>query len=593
MGKKRIAKKRIVKRKTVKKEVKKGIPDVSKMSRLEYEQSLLDPRFRAAMIGVHSNGLPQANNTLRDLETKNNELTKQMTSEQEIFNQREKYIKLKAQLKADEIQHKSETDRLNNELKTQQLIKNIELQDVEHKRKIEELQHEKELQSYKQGKENEILKYKNEIETQKRRHQDEMEKSKLKFQAESLEKDKKHQDEIIPLQQSINKLKIDSERKEFEFKKKQEIENTNANLDIETIKKATQEAVNPLLDRIQKLENSRKVADAEFKAASDLSNANRDLRIAQTKSDFQQKAQPIQHEINEINNNINVNHEVFEAEEKLNNLKTQKKIVEQKVPGQSKKKHDKEVQQAQMKVGSMQKQIELVEDTAKVKEQADKARQELITKALLLDPKIKDEEINNFELYQKKMVQIKVDNQNKIKTLEQQTKIANDAMKKQKQFEDMESKAYNKNIEYFANHSAMRDYAEKVLGYKTTAEKFQHIDEIHKSFYEAAAKNADFITHIPQQSFADEKIRKAEQVLSDFSEAYETATGLNIESERERINNEEYQSRLKQAEARKTELEMSWLYNQLEPEAKRQFDEQFPSHKVQDWNDTNISSDED
>ena len=100
MVKKRVAKKRIAKRKVAKKikqtestkpaELKRsGVPDVSKMTRLEYEQSMMDPRFRAAMIGFN-HPMPQANNALREVETKNNELTRQMTLEQELFNQKEK-----------------------------------------------------------------------------------------------------------------------------------------------------------------------------------------------------------------------------------------------------------------------------------------------------------------------------------------------------------------------------------------------------------------------------------------------------------------------------------------------------------------------
>ena len=91
MVKKRVAKKRIAKRKVAKKikQTESTKPDVSKMTRLEYEQSMMDPRFRAAMIGFN-HPMPQANNALREVETKNNELTRQMTLEQELFNQKEK-----------------------------------------------------------------------------------------------------------------------------------------------------------------------------------------------------------------------------------------------------------------------------------------------------------------------------------------------------------------------------------------------------------------------------------------------------------------------------------------------------------------------
>ena len=107
MGKKSVVKKRIQKKKTVKKQVKKiekknDKSDVGKMSRLEYEQSMMDPRFRAAMMGfnnpVGNAQLQQVNNSLREQETKNNELTRQITAQQEMANMKEHNLRLKTEL---------------------------------------------------------------------------------------------------------------------------------------------------------------------------------------------------------------------------------------------------------------------------------------------------------------------------------------------------------------------------------------------------------------------------------------------------------------------------------------------------------------
>ena len=57
------------------------------MSRLEYEQSMMDPRFRAAMMGfnnpVPSNLMSQMSNSNRELETRNNELARKIIEQQE------------------------------------------------------------------------------------------------------------------------------------------------------------------------------------------------------------------------------------------------------------------------------------------------------------------------------------------------------------------------------------------------------------------------------------------------------------------------------------------------------------------------------
>ena len=98
MGKtKRLIKKKIAKHKIQKKNIKKTNNNNSNsnekqkenvpMSRLEYEQSMMDPRFKAAMMGFNNpNGyfMPQMQHQIRNLETKNNELTREATYKNDI-----------------------------------------------------------------------------------------------------------------------------------------------------------------------------------------------------------------------------------------------------------------------------------------------------------------------------------------------------------------------------------------------------------------------------------------------------------------------------------------------------------------------------
>ena len=111
MGKKRVAKKRIVRRKAIKEKKnekvkqeavkKQDVPSVAKMSRLEYEQSMMDPRFRAAMMGFNNPipGMNQMNNQLREQETKNNTLTRQINQQIEYENMKRRYIQLQSEEK--------------------------------------------------------------------------------------------------------------------------------------------------------------------------------------------------------------------------------------------------------------------------------------------------------------------------------------------------------------------------------------------------------------------------------------------------------------------------------------------------------------
>lgn len=497
MVKKRTVKKRLIRRKAVKKDDKKEVSDVSRMSRLEYEQSMMDPRFRAAMIGFNNNPanpIHQVNNQLREQETKNNMLTRQITLQAQLSEDKKRESQLKNELSNAKQQHKDEMTKLQYEMKIQKL-------------------------------------------------QDQNESEKIKF---------------------TNELE----------KQKQEMEMTN------------------LRNMNEKLKRAMEAEQAKRKQDEEKLNLDHEFKMKQQEQQHQQKAFPIQHAINEMNNNLKENKFQFEADEKLNNLMTEKKIVEQKVHPKTKAKHDKEVQQLKMKEGKYKKQLELVEDTARAKEHEDKMRQDVLTKAMILNKNIKPEDINDTEKFQQMMLLSKVESQDKLTKLQQQQKVANEAMEAQKQVDEFESEAIHDNLEFFTRHSAMNDYAEKVLGYKTTAEKFQNVDKIIHSFYEDANKSADIIKRIPiQRSNVLMPVSKAEEMLSNFAEAYEAATGLKIQDERERITQEQEQLRISQANALGLANHAEWLYNNAIPEVKQKFNEMYPSHNINDWNDNDDSSD--
>ena len=147
MVKRRIVRKRQLRRAAVKKNTanKKtehvtGTPDVSHMSRLEYEQSMMDPRFRAAMMGFNNpaSGLA-AQSTLREVETKNNELTRQITMQAEIDKQKKEKIRLK------------------NELTTVREQSANEISQLKSQNELERMKHEKELLAQKTEREKELI----------------------------------------------------------------------------------------------------------------------------------------------------------------------------------------------------------------------------------------------------------------------------------------------------------------------------------------------------------------------------------------------------------------------------------------------------
>ncbi len=89
-------------------------PDITKMSRLEYEQSMTDPKFRALVAGLGL-GPPQVNPQIQsrmDEMSKqiqsNNQMTNQLTQLTEVGNLSKKNAQLKAELKSQKEANKSE-----------------------------------------------------------------------------------------------------------------------------------------------------------------------------------------------------------------------------------------------------------------------------------------------------------------------------------------------------------------------------------------------------------------------------------------------------------------------------------------------------
>ena len=121
MVKKRSSKKRIIKKKIIKREYIKDMKDKlssavnNNMSKLEYEQALMDPRFRAAMIGFNNPGFNNAyqlNKSLHDKESKNNILTREISLQNDLLNQKQREIKLKDELYETKLKNKEEISKL-------------------------------------------------------------------------------------------------------------------------------------------------------------------------------------------------------------------------------------------------------------------------------------------------------------------------------------------------------------------------------------------------------------------------------------------------------------------------------------------------
>ena len=317
MGKKRIVKKRITKKKQVKKQLKpeyNAKKDVSNMSRLEYQQAMMDPRFRAAMMGFN-NPMPglnqQMNRELHEKENKNNELTRQITLQADLANQKEKYIKLKEQKQEEGEKQRAEIAKLNSDIQIQQMQRKMEIEKEQFMRQVEEIERKQEFNEFKlekdaelRKKEDELKQKENLIEDQKRRHQQEMKSQQMQYELNMKEKEKEYQDERIAQEEKITALKTEMDKKDTVHKMTEEKLNREAELYKTELKSTIQPVINKL--ESQTNANNREIDISNLIQASEerVADKTKDLLISQFKRLEQEKLDPIQQQNQALQNKI-------------------------------------------------------------------------------------------------------------------------------------------------------------------------------------------------------------------------------------------------------------------------------------------------
>ena len=200
---KKVAKRKIVKR------------DVSNMTKLEYEQNLMDPRFRAAMMGFNNpqgNAQQYMNHALHEQETKNNELTRQISYQNDLANAKQAYAQLKNEVSTMKIKHAQELPANNLEMERQR--KKLEKESMMSKWKNEE-----EIRNLRNETAAERQKYKD---AQTRWKQKE-EKMKEEHNKEMLTLQSKHNEEMHIIKEATSDIVHKSDFENMQFKNKQEI----------------------------------------------------------------------------------------------------------------------------------------------------------------------------------------------------------------------------------------------------------------------------------------------------------------------------------------------------------------------------------
>ena len=599
MGKKRIVKKRITKKKVAKKHAQsesKEKSDVSRMSRLEYEQSMMDPRFRAAMMGFNNpmGGLAQqTNQKLHEQETKNNELTRQITLQQDFANQKEKYIKLKAEKKEQKAQQDAEINKLKNDIQNQEMKRNLDRERAQYERDKESLQHQKEYDELKNNSQNEIKALKKIVEDQKREFQHQKETDDLKNELKLKQIEKDHIDKTIPLNQKINDIENELKVKSAEYKAKEDI-NNNANkliltqlnqatqpilqkldsltnaanreidikqlifdseqrlldkqkaLDIAQFQEQYQGILNKTIESYGALQRQIEEVDTKFKAVEELKQARHKQKMLEAKAESQEEFNNIHLDIIDKQNDISLNNERYQEEAKRRKLETENKILERDVNPQTKKKYEKEIQQEKIKTAQLEKKRELVQKAAEAKKENEETKQNLLLELSNLDPKIKPEDVDTPEKFNKKMFQIQVEAQKKKTTLEHQNEFLDSVKKDNKIYADAKEKMTQQTIQFMSAHPVMERVAKKDLKMKTFEDMVVGFPEIVKSYTGLVSRHAHTLEQLPDGMLSGEH-PNAEQRMYEFAKDYKEVFGEDISESREK-HRAEYDNLVKEIE---------------------------------------------
>ena len=312
---KHTAKKKIAK-KIVKKSVKQNVKqNVNPMSKLEYEQALTDPRFRAAMQGFNNpaNNINQiANQQLHEQETRNNELTRQISFQNDMAQAKQANLRLKDELSTAKLQHSQELS-----------AKQLELSNQQHK-------HEMEILSEKWKHNGEILKLNAELAAERQKHQDAQTRWKQKeekFKAEhDLEMQKvqsKHDKEMNELKDLTNGLARKTDLENLQFNAAQDIANATVAKAKAEIQKDLQEQLLPLKDYTNKTQAIIDLQKQLYDSNMEMTKANHDALKSEMILEFQNAINPIKEQTQAIKNLTSIEETKHNETQKLLNQKTE------------------------------------------------------------------------------------------------------------------------------------------------------------------------------------------------------------------------------------------------------------------------------
>ena len=347
--KKRINRKK-VKTKIVKKvektNAKTSSDNLRTMSKLEYEQAMMDPRFRAAMTGFNQ-PLPmnqQLNQRMEDLNKRigdNNQLTNQISLMSEKANLDKKNAELKAELKNTRQRIIDDNAKLRAEMESERMKREMELMKQQQIRDQEYKELKNKVEEQKRIIQDQQLKFKHKQEKHDKEHQLMMEQMKVQ-----------HQQDLEPLKSSINELARKSDLETLQFNAAEEIANATLNKTKAEMKKQLQDEILPLKQSTETAKRELELSKQIHEQDKQLADARMDSVKTALLAEYHSSMQKIEYNTNEIKRNAELQKTYHEEQKKLIESQHQNTIQ------QMKSTYSPYVQQLEMQIKKMDQQLE-------------------------------------------------------------------------------------------------------------------------------------------------------------------------------------------------------------------------------------------
>ena len=502
---------------------------VKNMSRLEYEQSMMDPRFRAAMAGFGVGQTPgmnqQINQRIDDLDKRlgdNNALTNQIALKEEIFNVQKKNTELKEELKRKMQEQANEKAKFEAEMKQQQLQRDLESQAKEHEYQKQIREKEMAFNELKYNTEIESNDMKHKLDEQKRRYQEQQ--TRFDNEQEKLDKEHKlmmaqmeeqHRQVIEPLKQATEEAKRGLELTKTIYEQHNQLEDARTKNIIEGIHAKIQPQIQALENQSNELKRHGQLLNAQSNAINDfkdaqkrfieeslrhhfdglttqLDNQTKDIRrmteTQQMMNSEQNKIKNAQFELTEaqikainapliqalenqkqqLENTMRVNGDVNGIAQKIEDLKTDIQVLKQKATPQQIQEHAADVREMTLKAAPLQITKRLAEQTNSSNIAYEKLYSDVVESgARALGEDFKIEDIGTPALNEK-LKNKNVEIQQKRALIAKQHETINKQLELRKSLEnaELEKEIANARLEVVDEHSSSYNNALKIAAKK-------------------------------------------------------------------------------------------------------------------------------